>query len=362
MVDWTASMQQTFEYYIVDPISWKDTRKIDTILSSKLSKDSTNDTLGSASLTTTEMLGECYIRVYLITFQNGVKEKHPLGTYMVQSPSYSFDGKIRTLRMDGYTPLIELKEKKPPMGYNLRKNDNILDKAYSILRDNMRAPTIKTTKSDILYHNFVANIDDTWIEFVKDLLANAKSHLMLDEMGRVIFEPDQDMTAMQPVWTFDDGNSSILYANFDMDHDLYGIPNEVEVIYSKSSTVYSAVVRNDDPNSPVSTINRGRIISHRITNPEIPGSPSKEQVSIYAKQVLKEMSRIGYTVTYTHGYCPVRIGDCVRLNCEAAGLNNVKAKVISQSIECVPGCPVTEKAVFIDELWAGTKRSEGVWS
>ena len=63
------------------------------------------------------------------------------------------------------------------------------------------------------------------------------------------------------------------------------------------------------------------------------------------------MSTLEYTITYKHGYCPVRLGDCVRLNYKRAGLNGVKAKVISQTIDCVPGCPVTEKAVFTAELW-----------
>lgn len=69
--------------------------------------------------------------------------------------------------------------------------------------------------------------------------------------------------------------------------------------------------------------------------------------------MLKELSSIEYTVSYTHGYCPVRVGDCVRLNYEAAGVRNIKAKVISQSIQCIPGCPVTEKAVFTNSLWDG---------
>lgn len=353
MVDWTSTMQQTFEYYIVDPGSWMDVKKIDTVLNSTISRDLSADTLGSASLTTTETLGECYIRIYLITIQNGVREKHPLGTYMIQTPSYSFDGRAKTIQIDGYTPLIELKEKYPPIGYNLRKNDNIVAKAYKLLMDNMRAPTIKTDKSDILNNHFVANLDDTWIDYIKDLLSNAKTHLELDELGRALIAPDQELASMQPIWTYNDNNSSILYSNFDIEHDLYGVPNEVEVIYSTSTATYATVVRNDDPNSLVSTANRGRVITHRITNPEIPGTPSKAQLDIYAKQVLKDMSCIGYTVTYKHGYCPVRLGDCVRLNCEAAGLKNVKAKVISQSIDCVPGCPVTEKAVFIDELWRG---------
>ena len=81
------------------------------------------------------------------------------------------------------------------------------------------------------------------------------------------------------------------------------------------------------------------------------GNPSQDRVQEYAENLLKEMSSLEYTVTYTHGYCPVRIGDCVRLNYRRAGLNGIKAKVISQNIKCESGCPVTEKAVFTTELW-----------
>ena len=108
---------------------------------------------------------------------------------------------------------------------------------------------------------------------------------------------------------------------------------------------------NDDPNSPISTVNRGREITHRDSNPAIVGVPTEGQIHEYAQNLLKELSTLEYSVTYTHGYCPVRLGDCVRLNYERAGLKGIKAKVISQSISCEPGCPVTEKAVFTNKLW-----------
>ena len=108
---------------------------------------------------------------------------------------------------------------------------------------------------------------------------------------------------------------------------------------------------NDDPNSPTSTVRRGREITHRDSNPSIIGDPTKNQIQEYADNLLKELSTVEYTVSYTHGYCPVRIGDCVRLNYERAGLKGVKAKVIAQSISCEPGCPVTERAVFTTKLW-----------
>ena len=63
------------------------------------------------------------------------------------------------------------------------------------------------------------------------------------------------------------------------------------------------------------------------------------------------LNKIEYKVSYTHGYCGVRLRDCVRLNYKKAGISNVKAKIISQSIKCEPGCPVTEKAVFTTKLW-----------
>ena len=351
MPDWTKTMQQTFEYYIVDPGTWRDTRKINTVISSSITRDSTLETLGSASITIAESLGECYIRIYLITIQNGIREKHSLGTFLVQSPSYSFDGKIKNVTLDAYTPLLELKENPTPLGYSVLKDENILDTAYRIVREQVRAPVIKPQKDEVLNTNFVANLNDTWITFVRDLVANADHSLALDDMGRIFFSPNQDTMSLQPIWTFDDSNSSILYPELSVDRDLYGIPNVVEVIYSNGNEYYYGKAVNDDPSSPISIVNRGRQITHRESNPSLLGNPSQDRVQEYAENLLKEMSSLEYTVTYTHGYCPVRIGDCVRLNYRRAGLNGIKAKVISQNIKCESGCPVTEKAVFTTELW-----------
>lgn len=351
MPDWTKPMIQTFEYYTVDPGTWKDVKKLDTVKTSSINRDSTADTLGSATVDVTNLVGECYIRIYLITIQNGIRESHPLGTYLVQTPSSKFDGKIRNVTMDAYTPLLELKENPPPLGYSILKDANIMAEAYRVTRDNVRAPVVGTDCPEKLYSDFVSNTDDNWLIFVRDLISNAKFKLDLDELGRILFSPDQDTASLQPIWTYDDTNSSILLPEITMEHDLYEIPNVVEVIYSSSHDIYQSRVVNDDSNSPTSTVNRGREIIRRVSNPNLIGDPTKRQIEEYAKQLLRELSSIEYTVSYTHGYCPVRLGDCVRLNYERAGLTDIKAKVVSQSIKCEPGCPVTEKAVFTVKLW-----------
>ena len=357
MADWLSSMQQTFEFYTVDPGTWQDMKRLDTIKSCSVDRDAEAETLGHATFETVDTLGECYIRVYLVTIQNGVTERHPLGTFLVQTPSSSFDGKMRSVSMDAYTPLLELKEKQPPLGYSLLKGANIMDLVCDLTRENLRAPVVSTRCSETLYNDFVAETSDTWLSFNKDLMANAKYEYALDELGRILFSPKQDAASLQPVWTYDDGNSSILYPDFSMDHDLYGIPNVVEVVYSTAGESSYARIVNDDPNSPTSTVSRGREIIHRVDNPDLNfGADStaeerKTHIKEYAKQLLRDLSSIEYVVTYTHGYCPVRLGDCVRLNYSRAGITDVKAKVISQSIKCEPGCPVTEKAVFTTKLW-----------
>lgn len=351
MADWLSSMQQTFEYYIVDPGTWKDTKLLDCVKSCTIERDADAETRGSASMEVTEPIGECYIRVYLITIQNGVKEKHPLGTFLVQTPAATFNGKIHGYSIDAYTPLLELKEKNPPIGYSVLKNENIMDTVHKLTRENARAPVVPNDCSIKLFFDFVSETDDTWLSFLTDLMANAKYKYDLDEMGRILFSPEQNTASLQPVWTYGDDNSSILYPEVSIDNDLYGIPNVVEVIYSSGENCYYSKAVNDDPNSSLSTVNRGREIVYRTIDPEFVGDPTENQIDEYAKQLLRNLSSIENTISYTHGYCPVRVGDCIRFDYSRAGLNGVKAKVISQSIECKPGCPVTEKAVFTTKLW-----------
>ena len=74
-------------------------------------------------------------------------------------------------------------------------------------------------------------------------------------------------------------------------------------------------------------------------------------INDYAVDALKSLSTLEYSVTYSHGYCPVRPGDCVLLNYKKAGLDNIKAKIVRQSINCSAGCTVSEKAVFTAKLW-----------
>lgn len=363
MPDWTKSMTQSFEYYTVDPNTLADKKRLDNVKSASFSYDSESETLGSATIDIDTPIGEEYVRCYLKTIQNGITEKHVIGTALVQTPSFSFDGRKTTNTVDAYTSLIELKEKRPPLGYAIRKSIKvddqiiptyIMEAANRIVRENARAPVNEVAINDEspqLQTNFVANTSDTWLTFTRDLIENANYEFGLEPTGRILFSPKQNIESMQPIWTFNDDNSSILAPSISINQDLYNIPNVVEVTYSYGNACKHAVAENNDPNSPVSIVNRGRKIVYRDTEARLEGYTTQGQLDEYAKLLLKTLSTVKCTLSYTHAYCPVRVGDCVRLNYTRAGLTNIKAKVVSQSIRCVPGCPVTEKAVYTKKLW-----------
>ena len=248
MINWSESMSQRFEYYEVDPNTWKDKRLIEGIVSTNINKDDESSTLETADIEIIDTLGECYIRIYLIATQGKVTEKIPLGTYLVQTPSSNFDGKVKNVSMTAYSPLIELKENPVPLGYTLLKNENIMENAYQIAKTNCRAPVVQTSSDKVLTENFVANTEDTYIDYLSDLIAQAKYKFDLDELGQILFSPIQKFETLQPVYTFNDDNSSILLPEVSLKHDIYGIPNVVEVVCTVNNEIYTSVVKNEDPN------------------------------------------------------------------------------------------------------------------
>lgn len=356
MPDWTQSMEQTYEFFKVDASSWKEKSPIRTITNCTVSRDSSQETLGSASFNSTEDLGECYVRVYLITRQNRIKERFCLGTFLTQTPEFNYDGRISDLSIDAYTPLLELKDCPPPLGYTIVKDTNTMDAAYDIIHANCRAPvTLPKEIKHTLIQDFVADTDDTWLSYTSDLIANADFQFGLNDRCEIVFEKIQDMKSLQPMYTFSDNNSSLLVPSIRDKRDLYGIPNVLEMLYiTNTNDYYYTVVENNDPNSEVSIPSRGRRVVKRETSPSFPGNPTEQEFKEYAKQYLKSLSTLEHTVTFSHGFVPeVRLGTCVRLNYTRAGLNNVRARIISQNIKCATGCVVEATATYTTELWNG---------
>ena len=347
-IDWTKSMKQTFSFYKVNADTWMDEEKQDYIGTCTITRDADKDVIESASIGGIPIEDECYIRIYLEVEQGIENAKVCLGTFIVQTPGIDHDGKHSSTTMDAYSPLLELNENPMDLGFYVRSGTNVIDAVCAIASNGMRGPVVETVGDSEVVEDYVAETNDTRLTFVKSLAESVGCHIELDNISRVMFAPDTVTEATVPVWEYTDDNSSILYPNISVKRDIYKIPNVVEIFYSNG--LYSRVV-NDDPNSPISTVNRGREIIYRETEPNITGDVTQEILDDYAVRKLREKSALEYTLTYSHGYCPVRLHDVVLLNYRRAGIINRKAKVKTQVIECKTGCKVNETAVYTDYLW-----------
>ena len=372
-VDWTKSMKQDFEFYTVDPATWFDDKRLTNIISCNMTHDVSTDKRGNASITLTEEIPECYIRTYLVVTQNNILYKFCLGTFLYMTSSDSFDGMKHNITMTGYTPLVELEEQYPKLGYHVVGYTNrkygseapmVTDEIRDIILENTRCEVeSKVLINKPLLNDFIAGTNDNWLTVVNNILdaSSLQSYILtVDEWGTIIIADAPTIDDVATTFTYNDDNSSILLPTLDTFDDIYGIPNVMEVLYvgDKNMPAIRVVVKNEDENSVVSTVARGREIVRRYTINNIAAPLNTQsydavyaQVEAQAYKLLEASSTIQKTISYSHGYCNVKVGDMVMLNYTRAGMNNVRAKVTSQRISCKPGCQVDETAVYTKKLW-----------
>ena len=58
MPDWTKSMQQSYEYYTVEPTTLADIKRLDNVKRAKFTRELDAETLGSATIDVTNSVGE----------------------------------------------------------------------------------------------------------------------------------------------------------------------------------------------------------------------------------------------------------------------------------------------------------------
>lgn len=351
MADWTQGMTRTYEYWRVNPDTWGDVELLDIVTGCTITRDSDEETLGHATFEMDSWGSEDgvwdserIIRVYLITVQDGVRERWPLGTYLVQAPSMSFDGARGSVTADGYTPLKMLADDNPPDYYSV-ESGNVASRAASLIETNSRVRVIEPDLEGELTEEYVAD-DGSWLDFIKGLLAKGRARMELTPRGEVVFAPIQDSRSLAPSRRFDDGNSSILLPEAEVSSNLIEVPNVVRVVYSEGSRCLASEAVNSDPAHPNSTVNVGRRKVYRETSPDLPDNPTQEDVDAYARKLLRNNGAANYEVTFSHGFVPdVVLGTAVRLAYSAMGVN-VVAQVVSQTIECTPACTVSTTARY----------------
>ena len=334
-MDYSKGFSASYYAFIVDPKTWRDRERI------RITGGSANRTdeglRDSADIETANYRQEKeqYIRVYLDAEQSGSASHDPLFTGLACSPERNIDGVIETNNLECYSVLKAADDMLLTRGYYAPAGVD----GSRIIRDLLSvipAPVSTTGTAPQLRTHIVSEDGETRLTMTDKVLDAIGWRLSIDGYGRIILGP----YPTTPDAVFDPLNNDILEPSIKINHDWYKAPN----VYRAISGEETAVARDDSPDSPLSTVSRGREIWKEDSNVNL---NTGESLAEYAQRKLLEAQQVALTAEYTRRFEPrVLVGSIVELHYPKQGLDGL-FRVTSQKLELGYGTRTTEEVVRI---------------
>ena len=341
-MDWSKGFEATYYMTIVDRITWKDTEKVE-VTGGNVSKSDSN-LIESADIDCIGYdRGEQWIRLWLDARQDGSETSHvALFTGLATSPAVAINGVIRQNSLECYSVLKPADDVPLPRGYFVAGGNNVpLLIKWELLKD-LPAPVEIDGEAPPLAKTFLAESGETKLSMAVKLLTAINWRFRISGDGTIHICP-KDNTI---VATFDGLENDVVEPQINADQDWYRCPNVFQAIID--GVAYTA--RDDNPNSRLSTISRGREIWVTEENPVL---NSGETATQYVNRRLKEEQTAIMKVSYSRRFHPnITIGDCVSLNHPAQKITGI-FRVTSSSFSLNYGAAVNEDGNKISDNVVG---------
>lgn len=294
----------TYKIYgrAVDPASWAD-KETFSIVNGDISKQD-NDLRESATIEVQDYDPdrEMWIRVYMDISQNNDSYHVPIFTGLATSPSKDIDGNAVSTKMECYSVLKPLDDVLLPRGWYARayrEPNRILDE----LLEPCFAPVTYGEELHELTNHILAEDNESNLSMLDKVLEALNLVLKIDGHGRITITTP----STEPVATFTSGDFDIIEPKLSYSNDWFSCPNVVMAIDEE----LMAIARDDDENSPLSTVNRGREIWHVEDGVNL---AENDTLAEYARRLLTKLQDVKETLSYTRAYVPdIGVGDVIRL-------------------------------------------------
>lgn len=333
---WSEGFTGTYYLTIVDPISWRDIGRMEITGGSVEISD--EDLMQSADVDATELPngGEAWVRIWLDADQEGVTHV-PLFTGLTSAPSRDIYGIRNTYKIECYSVLKPIDDILTDRGFYVPSEVTAPSAAARLLRTGIApvevAPIAEPPR---LTDAIIAENGETNLTMAEKVLDAINWRIRIDGSGVIHIEPKSDTEAAM----FDLNANDVIELSVTDEYDWYSCPNVLRAI----SDDLTSIARDDDPQSPLSTVSRGREIWAEESSVTL---GSNESLGSYAIRRLKELQSPARTVSYSRRFDPdVTVGDIVRINHPEIDIDG-SFRITSQTLELSYGCRVTEEAVLI---------------
>lgn len=331
-MDWGKGFSSTYYLTVVDRFTWKDSTRIE--ITGGTIKHTLDDLRDAADLNCIDYDAdtEQLIRVWLDAKQEDDSSHTPLFTGIATSPGIEIKGTLTSNKLECYSVLKIAQDILLPRGWYAAKGTNTGYLIQSLLKDT-GAPIDIPESTPNLDQAIIAENGENKLSMV-DKIINAMGNwqLYLTGYGEIIV----DEISNEPVAIFGALSNDVIEPSVSITYDWYGCPN----VYRAVADDTYAVARDDDPDSPYSTVSRGREVWYEDTDCYISDG---ESLADYAKRALREAQQVATEVSYTRRFDPdVMVGDVIRINYPAQDIFGDYI-VKSQSIDLGYGARVSEE-------------------
>lgn len=331
-MDFSRGYSCSFRVVKIDAETWRETDEISGVRSISIthSIDSTSPVVDSADLEFDTVLdGESYVRIYMDCDQNGSRRSVTLGTFLLENTGTEGDAFNAWSIAKLWSVLKPAKDRFLPVGWHAPKGASSAGKAAELISQCCDVDVSYDDGSRKLAEYMVAGDEESYLSMAWAILDDGWT-IIPGPDGNVRISSGGDPLAVTP---------AEIIGSIKDEWDLDGIPNTITVTEG-SRTV---TVTNNDPESPTSTVSRGRII-----NGEVSGSrKSDETLTMFARRQLREQSVVVHTASYKREYREdILCGNSVTL----PGFEG-EWRVITQSVECGAGAVVEETVERREATW-----------
>lgn len=230
--------------------------------------------------------------------------------------------------------------------YTVSAGTNAVAKAVSII-EGLGVKTNKPSSAYVLSRDMVFDPDDSWLKIANQLLSAAGySACWPDSYGIVQMAPYVEPQERDPVWTFSDGDRSIMLPEVSVSDNSEDIPNVVKLTYETEEESLWACAYNDDPNSRASRPFRGYEVTLVDTVDELAGATKSErlaQLESHAASMLVENSAGIEYVEWGHPWVPLIPNDAMQIVYSQADME-WKGAVTNMQMELDGHVEVSSKA------------------
>lgn len=341
-IDWGAGYSSEVKVYRVDAGTWEDAGELPGVSGVRVER-SASARMESGSFAIDVEPGapfaEGYYRIAALCDQGQGVERVDVATLLCSAVSGDVDRGASALSVEGRSVLAPADDTRLQAGEYAPAGCDGAAFAASLLRRACACP-VSVDGSFTLDSNVVFDIGSTLLGAAWDVLGAGGFCMQIDGRGEVRVLPLPD----EPSLVLDSAGARLVVPGVGWDMDYSGVPNRYTAV--EGAAIATAV--NDDPNSPVSTVARGRYVDVVDKSPR---RVNGETLAAYAARKLRGASVVGRTRTYTREFWPgVHPYSIVRGSLESAGLGG-DMRVESQGVDLSHGISVTEKASEGVVLW-----------